>query len=262
MILSCPSCATRYLVNPAKLRPAGRTVRCARCGEQWFADAPPPDEAEAPDQVLPADDITAPEAPPETNQETPQEDRPARDRTVVRPPRHAPEPTNLPALQRPQPKLLEAAGWAGLVAFIGLIITGGWLFRTDIVTAWPSAERLYDTLGVETAVKAKAPKLAPLEDRLKFRDLHPTQQFVDGVLTLIIEGRIENIGPVAETVPPVEVVLLDDRQLDLLTWLFEAPQPRLAPGEALSFETRLENPPPEAQDIRVNFAAGSGPEKR
>src|SRR5690606_17469788 len=40
MILSCPSCATRYVLDPARLRPSGRTVRCARCAHTWHAEAP------------------------------------------------------------------------------------------------------------------------------------------------------------------------------------------------------------------------------
>ena len=42
MILTCPSCSTRYLADPASLEPAGRMVRCANCGHSWFQK--PPDD--------------------------------------------------------------------------------------------------------------------------------------------------------------------------------------------------------------------------
>ncbi|MDB5741378.1 MAG: hypothetical protein JWP16_2418, partial [Alphaproteobacteria bacterium] len=32
MILTCPNCDTRYSVDGTKFPPAGRTVRCAKCG--------------------------------------------------------------------------------------------------------------------------------------------------------------------------------------------------------------------------------------
>ena len=42
MLIVCPSCGTSYMVEPASLGPAGRTVRCARCKAAWFAGGPKP----------------------------------------------------------------------------------------------------------------------------------------------------------------------------------------------------------------------------
>lgn len=36
MFLICSSCNTKYLVNSADLKPDGRTVRCSKCGYEWF----------------------------------------------------------------------------------------------------------------------------------------------------------------------------------------------------------------------------------
>ncbi len=40
MLIVCPSCATSYMIDPASVAPAGRTVRCARCRKTWFAGGP------------------------------------------------------------------------------------------------------------------------------------------------------------------------------------------------------------------------------
>jgi len=40
MLIVCPSCATSYMIDPASVAPAGRTVRCARCKATWFAGGP------------------------------------------------------------------------------------------------------------------------------------------------------------------------------------------------------------------------------
>ncbi|GAB4142851.1 MAG: zinc-ribbon domain-containing protein [Sphingomonadales bacterium] len=40
MIISCSACGTRYVLDPAKLGAAGRTVRCANCHHSWFQEAP------------------------------------------------------------------------------------------------------------------------------------------------------------------------------------------------------------------------------
>ena len=36
MLLTCPSCNSKYLVNSADLKPEGRTVRCVKCRFDWF----------------------------------------------------------------------------------------------------------------------------------------------------------------------------------------------------------------------------------
>jgi len=40
MLIVCPSCATSYMIDPASVGPAGRSVRCARCKTTWFAGGP------------------------------------------------------------------------------------------------------------------------------------------------------------------------------------------------------------------------------
>src|SRR3546814_10877138 len=42
MIITCPSCSARYPVDAASFAPAGRKVRCAKCGHTWH-QAPPTD---------------------------------------------------------------------------------------------------------------------------------------------------------------------------------------------------------------------------
>ena len=38
MLISCNSCHSKYLVNSAELKPDGRNVQCANCGNQWFQE--------------------------------------------------------------------------------------------------------------------------------------------------------------------------------------------------------------------------------
>ena len=38
MIITCPSCHTKFEIAPSALGSAGRTVRCSSCGARWFVD--------------------------------------------------------------------------------------------------------------------------------------------------------------------------------------------------------------------------------
>ena len=39
MLISCTSCYSKFLVNSADLKPNGRTVQCANCGNQWYQES-------------------------------------------------------------------------------------------------------------------------------------------------------------------------------------------------------------------------------
>lgn len=51
MIITCPRCSTKYSVDAAVIRPAGRSVRCSNCSYIWLQSGPPartpPDRAAA-----------------------------------------------------------------------------------------------------------------------------------------------------------------------------------------------------------------------
>lgn len=68
MIITCPSCATRYDVADERFIPDGRSVRCAECDESWFVPAPSPVE----------------ELKPLHRRGRPSDDRPAEDRAAPR----------------------------------------------------------------------------------------------------------------------------------------------------------------------------------
>lgn len=95
MLIVCPNCSTSYSVDQASLGAAGRTVRCARCKQTWFAgvdkaepdldafvertiaeaqiEANPPQEAAAQDTAPAANSISADGSIGEPQQDVPAE---------------------------------------------------------------------------------------------------------------------------------------------------------------------------------------------
>lgn len=66
MIIACPSCGARFNLDPAKLLPAGRNVRCAKCEHRWRQM---PEGAEEPAEIatpgaLPSEPLPPEPAPP------------------------------------------------------------------------------------------------------------------------------------------------------------------------------------------------------
>ncbi len=131
MILTCPSCATRYSIDAAALGKSGREVRCIRCTHIWRqapdggpideAQAPPPDAPPTTDAIEPAmTDVIEPAGPPI---EPPGE----RDRRSGRAPVGAPRP--------PQKRRDNLAGWATLIAVVAALALGGYFGRQQIVNA-------------------------------------------------------------------------------------------------------------------------------
>jgi predicted Zn finger-like uncharacterized protein len=134
MRITCPSCSTGYEV-PDSLMPAGRIVRCAKCGEEWTPTATPAGAAEVEarpeERVLPAAGQTATWSVARQS---------AMDRLAAHP---AQTPSRLP---------LRLA-WAASVLVLVVAVWAAFAWRADIAAAWPPSGRVYALFGLQAAAK-------------------------------------------------------------------------------------------------------------
>lgn len=237
MILTCSSCGTRYSVDGSKFPAAGRTVRCAKCGNSWHQAAEAPAEEPAPEPVMAA-----------PAQEHPAPDQPERSdsfQTGASPTRaFAPQPMVAEPRAPIGPVLAVIAGWAALIAVVLLIAVSAVLYRQHIVVLWPQSARVYNSLGLKVNTSG-----------IDFRQVDYRRESEDGQVVLAVTGQIVNAGgrelPVPQT---VRVTLSDASNHELYHWTFKPSATVLGPGQSVAFVTRLSSPPAAARHLEVRFA--------
>jgi predicted Zn finger-like uncharacterized protein len=241
MILTCPSCSTRYQADSARFALPGRNVRCAKCGHVWFQTAP--DVEPEPEPVL-EPVLAAP--PPEPVPSVPAADAPATLGSAIQPPQSQPEPQPVRKRARRPAKngvLADAIAWAALIF---LAVTIGWAavqYRQTIVELWPGVAPLYEVLGM------------PVEtEGIALIDIAYKHEVEDGQAVLSVTGKIVNVSDRELPVPIIRVMLSDEAQQEIYHWMFDAGVPSLEPGAERPFVTRLSSPPAEARNLNIRFA--------
>jgi len=234
MILTCPQCATRYQADAAKFMPAGRNVRCAKCGHMWHQEAPaaemgPPEEIVAVDEPPPA-----PVAAPPVPRPTAFAPNPVIARAPVAEPR---APSQWPM------RVAVGAGWLGLVAIVLLIGWSALTYRQQIAALWPQSASLYHAVGLKAN-----PTGIDIQDVTYHRGSEAGQS------VLAVTGILTNATSRELPVPQIRVALIDDDRHELYHWTFVPGVMTLRPGQSAKFVTRLSNPPSGARHFELRFA--------
>lgn len=248
MLVSCPSCSTRYVVDPASIGASGRRVKCVRCGEVWH-QALPDEGVERVRSNAPLFDDDAPAAEPEpwnggaadgadfieqlARQADERDDVDAVAAALERSRQHR---AGLPATAGPRKRGPGAAVLALLILLIGGLAAVGYVARTQIVGLWPPALKLYDTLGLPVDLEATG-LLDALSAGLDIADVEVEWIEEIGSQVLWVRGRISNESDVSRRVPPLRIELRDDEGRPVADWVFTADRDRLPPGHSTLFET-------------------------
>jgi len=213
MIVTCPACSTRYLVDPLALGSSGRTVRCSSCSHTW-RQTPPPD---LPRSLEPAAEVAGDRLPP---------------------PRYP-----VPAVPR---RRLPWAGLAWAVAVVlalCVLVVGAVLARDDVVAIWPSVAPVFEMVGYPAAPQASDFRV----------DFQPRQDSENGTPVLVVEGEVTNLSRTPHVVYNLTMEfrdaagnLVDRRELAL-------GQSKVQPGGSVPFHATIQQPSSTAKSMTISI---------
>ena len=287
MQIHCPTCATSYMVEPASLGAAGRTVRCSRCGTTWFAAAPAaavvPPAAGAETIAAPAGTRAAAAAAPAPSHaigdfapdpETavggvPQAETAAAAETAPTIVVEAP-PLVPPAGHEPLPG--DAAAAAAEAADIESFAarrerlqarrrsrqrTSRWAALFLLLFAGNVA-----LIGARQEVVRYLPQTASLFSaiglpvnlrQLNFENVRIARASEDGKPVLVVDGTIVSASAKPVEVPRLRFAARNPAGQEIYSWTMQPERKVLLPGETMSFRSRLVSPPKDVRDVLVRF---------
>lgn len=233
MILECPACETRFLVDSALIPAEGREVKCAKCGHQWFVEADPdalPQMDAEPEKPEEPKEESAEEATPEVQAipdgepllEAVEKEEPADDTDAI-----ADEDVgniglgaSVPSLHQEKTFSFKPYAIAAGLLFVALIVLSLYTFRPSLQSSLPG---IYSLLGM------------PSSQGLVLADIEMRQRPSRSKARFVVEGKIINTSEEPRVLPILRVAIADKAGNWITSREYEAEE-TLEPGEAYPFK--------------------------
>lgn len=286
MIISCPACATRYVVPDSAVGMDGRTVRCAKCRHSWFQDGPQraePVEAFEPEAALAGSEQEergaafdgAPTASAQESDDgvaTSAFDHEGPEQGWSPPPAQDETWSSEAAAQEPPPfARRDAAEQAPAAPFDEEISRfehePPFRPRRNWLKLWTVAGVIFAVLTVGTIAGVSywgVPDWVPLS-RPTFAEAQPDlvlefpanrqdrRTLPNGTAFFGASGTITNVGRQIRRVPPILIVLRDGRERIVYSWEVPPPKRKLAPGESVAINEAVTDVPRSAKFAEIGW---------
>ena len=297
MILTCPECATKYVVKDGAIPPGGRQVRCASCKHSWHQDPEAANEAGEGEQSIAEAAMIEPRSGPEAEERafaeaalSDREPAPLADDADVTAaasetvgdsePAAPPERDEWPATgsdggiegETPAAPASEPASeWLGGAAPPSAVEFEPF-YEPEAVEAQRRRVPVIAWLLLLAAVLAAAAWfLAPesLRERLGLAGAvgtelkvmvtnHDRQRLASGNQLFAVSGRVINPTDEEQKVPRLKAELLDaSKQKVVYSWIIDPPAPTLAPGTSASFNSAEVDVPEGGVYLHLTLEGGT-----
>ncbi|HEY4995916.1 MAG TPA: FxLYD domain-containing protein [Aestuariivirga sp.] len=224
MIVSCPSCTTRYDLGHQAQNDV-LTLTCRRCGHHW--------------KKYPAQDVVPVSASRSLQVIEPE---PEPDLDVARLVEAAKSARIQYAAKRVA-RFKKGGGWASLGLCAVLPFIFALVAPEATVMAAPMTAKLYQKLGWAVNIYG-----------LDIRRVEQLNKNIDGQHILMVKGEISNSTNDVRKIPSMRFALNDADGKELYSWTLDTTARPLRPGETTAFSTRIAAPPELANTLQIRFA--------